>query len=310
MIQGGLPRLLGGLHVDLAGDHRGSVFVAGSGRSGTTWLAEAIARGRGYRLVFEPFHSGKVGACRDFRSKQYLRPDDRREAFLGPAREVLSGRVRGRWTDRLNRAFVARRRVIKDIRTNLLLGWMRANFPGMPMVLLLRHPCAVVASRLALGWKDNLSETMEQPALVEDFLYPMEREIRAARGAFERHVFLWCIDNFVPLRQFAPSGIHLVFYEDLIVRPEVELRRLSAVLGEDLDVPGVRRALRRPSPLSRKPEGPGPAPLDGWRGSVTERELGRALEILGLFGLDRLYGENPMPDPSGVHSLMNAGVRG
>jgi hypothetical protein len=44
----------------------------------------------------------------------------------------------------------------------------------MPIILLLRHPCAVVASRLALGWKDNLFETMEQEDLVEDFLLPME----------------------------------------------------------------------------------------------------------------------------------------
>jgi hypothetical protein len=40
--------------------------------------------------------------------------------------------------------------------------------------------------------------------------------------------------------------------------------------------------------------------VDGWRRSVTGRQLGRAAEILGLFGLDRLYGEGTMPDPSGA----------
>ena len=110
---------------------------------------------------------------------------------------------------------------------------MRANFPGMPIVLLLRHPCAVVASRLALGWKDNLIETMEQEELVEDFLLPMEAEIRAARDDFERHLFLWCIDNYVPLKQFGPGEIHLVFYENLLANPEEELRSLFGFLGED-----------------------------------------------------------------------------
>jgi hypothetical protein len=38
---------------------------------------------------------------------------------------------------------------------------------------------------------------------------------------------------------------------------------------------------------------------------VNGRQLERAVEILGLFGLDRVYGEAPMPDPSGAHALMS-----
>ena len=242
-----------------------------------------------YRFVFEPFHPGKVGICKDFRRKQYLRPDDRREEYLGPARTILTGGLRSFWTDRFNKKLVARRRLIKDIRANLLLGWMRANFPGMPIVLLLRHPCAVVASQLALGWKDVLSETMEQEELVEDFLVPMEAEIRAARGGFERHLFTWCIENYVPLKQFGPGKIHLCFYENFLTRPEHELPRLFSFLDEDFDE-HVYRKLKRPSPLSREGE---VASVDAWRRSVTGRQLERAVEILGLFGLDRVYGEAP-----------------
>ncbi|HEX6710622.1 MAG TPA: sulfotransferase [Rubrobacter sp.] len=304
MIHAPLSRLLGGLHVDLGkGDHRSSVFLAGSGRSGTTWLSEIINHRGTYRYVFEPFNPGKVSSFGHFRSKQYLRPEDRREEFLEPARRVLTGELRDPWTDRFNGRFVARRRLIKDIRANLLLGWMRANFPGMPIILLLRHPCAVVASRLALGWRDNLSETMEQGDLVEDFLLPVEAEIRAARDDFERHLFLWCIDNYVPLRQFGPGEIHLSFYENLLVNPEAELRSLFAFLGEDFDS-RVYGKLERPSPLSRK-NTTDPS-VDGWRNHTSPRRLGRTIEILTLFGLDRLYGEGAMPDPSGA--LMD-GVR-
>jgi hypothetical protein len=165
----------------------------------------------------------------------------------------------------------------------------------MPIILLLRHPCAVVASRLALGWKDNLSETMEQQALVEDFLLPMEAEIRAAKADFERHLFLWCIDNYVPLKQFGPKDVHLTFYENLLARPEAELQSLFAFLGEDFD-DRVYRRLRRPSPLSRK-NTPCPS-TEEWRSRVSATQLERTMEILGLFGLDHLYGEGTMPDPS------------
>jgi len=297
-----LSRLLGGLYVDLGkGDHRDSVFLAGSGRSGTTWLSEVINHSGGYHYVFEPFNPARVGAFGHFRSKQYLRPDDTREEFLKPASLALTGALKSSWTDRFNRALVARRRLIKDIRANLLLGWMRANFPGMPIVLLLRHPCAVVASRLALGWKDNLSETMEQQDLVEDFLLPMETEIHAARDAFERHLILWCIDNYVPLRQFAPGEIHLTFYENLLINPEAELQSLFTFLGEDLDDRTCDR-LDRPSPLSRK-DAPIPS-VDGWRVRVDACQRQRVGEILALFGLEGVYGEGPMPDPSGAYVLM------
>jgi hypothetical protein len=293
----GVYRLLGALHVDLGrGDHRSSVFLAGSGRSGTTWVSAVINHRNAYRFVFEPFHPGRVGMMEDFRRRQYLRPGDRREEYLGPARTALTGGIRSLWTDRFNNKLVARRRLIKDIRANLLLGWIHENFPGMPIILLLRHPCAVVASQLALGWQEVLLETMEQEELVEDFLLPVEAEIRAARDPFERHLFSWCIENYVPLRQFGPGEIHLAFYESFLVHPERELRRLFSFLGEDFDERAYR-ALRRPSLLSRNPQVPS---VDGWRRFVTGRQLERAVEILGHFDLDRLYGEGTMPDPSGA----------
>jgi hypothetical protein len=142
---------------------------------------------------------------------------------------------------------------------------------------------------------------MEQEELVEDFLVPMEAEIRAARGGFERRLFTWCIENYVPLKQFEPGEIHLCFYEDFLTRPEHELRRLFSFLGEDFDE-RVYPLLNRPSPLSREGEA---ASVDAWQRSVTGRQLERAVEILGLFELDRVYGEAPMPDPSGAHALMS-----
>jgi hypothetical protein len=302
-----LIRPLGALHVDLGGDPRDAVFLAGSGRSGTTWVAEIINHRNRYRFIFEPFHPDRVGLCRHFRRKQYLRPEDRREEYLEAARRILAGEIRSLWTDRFNRRLVARRRLVKDIRANLLLGWLRANFPEVPVVLLLRHPCAVAASRIALGWRDNLAETMEQEDLVEDFLLSVEAEIRGARSAFERNIFLWCIENYVPLRQLGPGEIHLSFYEHFLARPEEEIWRLLAFLGESPDE-RVYRALRTRSPLSRgAQEDPSP---DAWRRHVSGPQLERALEILALFGLDRVYGEGAMPDPPGARALMGGGVQG
>ena len=299
-----LRRLLGG--PDLAeGDHTDTVFLAGSGRSGTTWLSDLINHDSGYRRIFEPFHPRKVRDFRGFGSKQYLRPGDRRDEFLAPARRALTGGLRSGWADR-GGAPGARRRLVKDIRANLLLGWLAENFPGMPIVLLMRHPCAVVSSRIALGWRDNLDETMAQADLIEDHLLPVEGRIRSARDPFERHLFLWCIDNYVPLRQFSPGGIHLCFYENLLIDPEPELRRLFTFLGQDFD-DRVLDKLERPSFTSSRGSRPS---ADGWRSRVGGGQVARTGEVLALFGLDRVYGPGATPDPAGALALMGAGTRG
>lgn len=293
----GLSEIISGsLYLDAGGDRRDTVFVAGSGRSGTTWLSELINHDNQYRYIFEPFHPENVPVCKDFHRKQYLRLDDERRTYLDAAERILSGEVRDRWADRFNRKLFARRRLVKDIRANLLLGWLTRNFPGMPTIFLLRHPCAVTDSRLRLGWRDNLAEVMSQKQLIEDHLKPFEVEILSAGDAFERSVFLWCVENYIPLRQSGFGQVHVVFYERLLTEPERELGSLFNFLGEKADEKLVRKARAQP----------GRRPLDGWRERVSEPRLKKAVEILRLFGLDRVYGEDPMPRPEGISELSAA----
>lgn len=100
-----------------------------------------------------------------------------------------------------------------------------------------------------------------------------------------------------------------MFYESLCVSPERELRRLFAFLGRDFGE-GVYRGVGRPSSLSRRESAVvlGERPADSWTRSVGDAERERAVEIMALFGLDRIYGEGAMPDPGGLHELME--VRG
>lgn len=322
----------GTLFLDLGGGHRDTTLVAGSGRSGTTWLSTLINHDNEYRFIFEPFHPAKVAPCEGFLRKQYLRPEDDREMYLAAAEKILSGKVRSRWADRFNRKLVARKRLVKDIRANLLLGWLRHNFPGMPTVLLLRHPCAVADSRLRLGWRDNLDENMAQKQLVGDHLKPFESDILAAKDPFERSIFLWCIENYVPLRQPGSEKLHVVFYENLLADPEKELSSVFDFLGEEdreprsaaespsTHRPAPQRTYRRDDPPDRLRTGEGQPPNDessvrnlspgpdtgrsfGWTERVDAARQKRAANILELFGLDRIYGEGPTPNPEGVSAF-------
>jgi hypothetical protein len=104
--------------------------------------------------------------------------------------------------------------------------------------------------------------------LVCDFLKPFRAAIEAAQTAFEKHVFMWCIENYVPLNQFKSGEIHLAFYEYFCTEPENEVDRLFTFLGEAYDE-RVFDAVRKPSSLSRRKRG------DNRRGSDTQ--LGKAL---------------------------------
>ncbi|TCJ15261.1 hypothetical protein E0L93_13200 [Rubrobacter taiwanensis] len=303
-------RVLGKLFIDRNRDYRNTVFLAGAGRGGTTWVSEIINYDGRYRYIFEPFHPGRVKSVRSFRHKQYIRPDNRDGKYLKPAWNILSGKVRSSWTDRFYKGrFVYDRRLVKDIRMNLALYWLRRNFPEMPIILLLRHPCAVAASRMKLGWRGSLAQTyLSQRELVEDFLAPFEREIQAAEERdFDRYIFGWCIENYVPLRQFSEGELLVVFYENFCERPREEVARTFRYLGRGFD-DSVFAAMREPSPLARKESAVllGERPADGWKRHVTPEQTKRAVEILALFGLDGVYSEDPMPDPGAVKALLRA----
>lgn len=131
---------------------------------------------------------------------------------------------------------------------------------------------------------------------MEDFLRPFESEIVGARRSFDQHVVMWCIENFVPLKQFREGELHIVFYERLCAEPESAIRAVLGFVGE----PYAREALaaaRKPSALSRKKSAitTGGDLIEHWRSHVTHEQIQSAVRILRAFGLDRIYGEGSMP---------------
>jgi len=92
------------------GSHRKAVLLAGSGRSGTTWIAQLISSRGGWRLMFEPFHSRQIDLLSDWNYRQYLRPGDRDDRFVEPAARILTGKLRHPWVDRFNPSLLAARK--------------------------------------------------------------------------------------------------------------------------------------------------------------------------------------------------------
>jgi hypothetical protein len=302
-----LPRLI----FDFDGDYRRSVLLAGSGRSGTSWVPDVLNHDNRYRYIYEPFHSIHVPIARDWLPRQYMRPDDTDPQRFAVAETIFSGRLRNGYADAYNRCIIVKQRLIKDTRLQLALKWVHTRFPEMPLIYLMRHPCAVVNSRMQLQRNSDLQKHfLSQPLLMADHLAKFRDAMLAAADDFERHVYIWCIENYVPFRQLAAGDVHLVFYEHVCTDPRAELERLRAFVGLPFDERALDR-VDKPSIQARKLHGGGTSAIvtganlvDSWRKYVPPERVRKTIEILKTFGLDAIYGGDSMPDADAARTML------
>lgn len=290
--------------LDLAPDS--TIFISGMARSGTTWLAEILNYDNAHRDILEPFLPSKVKTAGVFKTNQYLRPENRDPALTRHAKKILSGSFRSRWSDWGNRKFISTRRIVKDVRTNLMLKWLLELRPGMPTLFLIRHPLSIHASWKKLGWgrgtaakSGDFEEVIGQAELLADYPLVANGLARISPADyFEKSIFLWGILHYVPFRQLVSQDCLFVFYENLVLKPEEELGRIFSHLNRPFDFPSLRHKIRAPSKTNYHDKDFSVAPeslIQGWKKEFSKEEISRSLEILDIFGLNRLYDENGFP---------------
>jgi hypothetical protein len=299
-------RLKSWAYVDLAPDHRATVALLGSARSGTTWVGEVIDRHHDHRVVFEPLRPNRVPIARAFANGQYLRRDDTDPRFVDPMRAILTGRVRNPWADHLNHVVVARRRLVKEIRANLLAPWLVERFPGMPIVLLVRHPLGVAVSRREMGWVDHLDDALAQDPFVADHVTDEQLTfLRGLRHPFARSVAQAGLETLVPLRMTSPGELLVVTYEGLVSEPREQAERVLRHVGQEPDA-ALDAALDRPSHLARADSAvrTGGDRAASWMKRATTDDTLAAAEVLAVLGLDAVYAvDDPYPRPGALEAI-------
>jgi hypothetical protein len=272
-------------------------LVAGTARSGTTWLGDILAGANG-RILFEPFHPRKVAALAHLSYLPYLRPEEEDGRLEAYAQQVFTGLVRHPWIDREVSQFHPTFRVIKEIRANLLLKWLHGCFPETPQLLLIRHPCAVALSRRQLGWAtdSDIDSFLEQRPLLDDYLGPYLNILDQAQTEIEKHAVIWCVNHLVPLRQFGPGELTVVFYEDLCLFPQRELARIEKVTRRPI-LNQALSSLAKPSAttLSSSAIVTGEDRVTRWQNKLTTAEIRQILDTVAAFSMDHLYGDSPFP---------------
>jgi len=289
------------VHFDLH-EYRKSIFIAGSARSGTTWLQDIVNFNNDYRILFEPFDPNKVDLVKEWKDFQYLRADENDPMFLKPMKKILTGQINDSWVNSYNKRLFSQRRIIKAVYANLFLFWMKNHFPEVPILLILRHPCAVANSKINIVGKNfryeinPLNSFLTQHELMEDYFLPYEEQIRSAKTVFETFIFMWCIENLVPITQFQRGEIYVTFYENICVNPESEISSIFSFINKPYSS-DVMNKVNTPGVMSREKSAinQGTNLIKSWRKNITDDQIQRALEILNLFGLDVIYNDNDMP---------------
>jgi hypothetical protein len=280
-----------------------TILIAGAPRSGTTWLAELLESSLSARLMFEPFHARLVPEFGYLKPFSYLRPDDVDDRLFESCHRVFDGSLRNPWVDKNLTTVRPRCRIVKSVRSNLMLAWLLQRFPEISNIFVLRHPCAVVLSRMHYGWnaEDDLASMLGQPRLVEDHLAPYLERIQSATTTEEKHAILWCITNLVPLRQLGHETLKPLYYEHLYSDRANVLKVLGRAVHRDLGN-APQTASERPSrtTTSLSPILRGDDNLRRWQRELSADAVRRILDLVAAFELDWLYGAGLMPMCAGV----------
>jgi hypothetical protein len=275
-----------------------SVTIVASKRTGSTWVQELMSGGSGVCPIFEPLE-GDVLARRLSRGPEdVIAPDEvvpDLEAFLARA---MAGAHVTRWAMRLAsvpRLLRADRFVVKHVQLCRATGWLERAFPETPMVLVVRHPCAVVQSMLTVRWSG--SSAAEILAKRPEPATRRAVEILDGRDSpAEVFAALWAAELGAMLGETDPHRTSLVAYERVVDDP-------AGALGPLME----RLRLPRPPDLVARSNVPSATThkssvvrasgdrVSGWLDRLDVGDRSAVLAVVRDAGITG-YGPDPRPD--------------
>ena len=234
-----------------------TILLAGSGRSGTTWLQEMLCAIPGTQPIFEPLHpeyNSKVRHLTGWEPRPhyfrewYLPDNSEQPEWTSLLVDILRGIHRNYWTDHERYCFFPDRFLVKEIRANLMLGYIYQHFKPK-IIYITRHPCSVVHSRLAVNWLADTKDILKQEHLVEDHLRPWVAAIEKERDILGAHAAWWAIENMIAKASLENVPHFNIRYEDLVLQPEESVHHLFDWLGSE-SPPKLKQLFARPSRMS------------------------------------------------------------
>jgi hypothetical protein len=319
------------------------LVIAGSGRSGTTWVLDVLVEANNLRPVFEPLNSDGVNEARDF-GNCYVREKAYEPELKCFMEKVFTGKLNYLWpktriipaempssisqltswdynytllsqytkilirysNDARKKSF---RPITKCIRANLMLDWLAANF-NPRIIFLVRHPGAVVASKIAAAktkggsvWDFNgpneqriLFQYKQDEQLRKDYLDKYYEIFSEKLSPVAGHTVLWCIENILPVYNQQKKKRYVFFYEDIVKDPEKEFGRMVKVLSLERkpDSAIIAQPSQQASQEMRNRSFE-ENQLTRWMKSFDQQQLGEIDKILKFFKVTTYNAYEPMP---------------
>src|SRR5215211_3828883 len=270
------------------------VWIFGTGRSGSTWLASMMGDIAGGRLWNEPlvgklfgdFHSD--ARPKSLRSKNFVMADAHRQAWLEGMRCFISRVADSRFPDVEEGEWI----VVKEPNGSVGAPYLAAAFPRSVLVLLIRDPRDVAASALdrhrpgggAYEWRKSEGIVRDRAgrdpeAFIEGQAKRYMRNVGAAKRAYEAHE--------------GPKV--MVRYEDLRADTLGTMRDIYSALGIPAGEGELARVVRKHAweNISEEKKGRGKfhrkAKPGGWREDLTAHQA-RSVEKITAPLLREFYG--------------------
>jgi len=260
------------------------ILVTGSIRSGTTWVGRMIAASPSVGYIHEPLNPWdmhkKQGICSVPVPYWYLYITKENEtAYYEPIKNMLSfhycllkglGTIRSRkdvrrvWQEaRAFQIYRSRgaRPLVKDPFAVFSAEWLAETF-DMDVVILIRHPAAVVGSIKRVKWGSPFHHLLQQPLLMRDYLGPFQAQLEeyanTERDIIDQAILTWRIIYYVVIKQRNKHEDWIFLrHEDIAQDPRRGFQDLFARLGLDYS-PQVQSAIREHS----DPSNPGEVPIE------------------------------------------------
>ena len=175
------------------------ILVTGSPRSGTTWVGRMMAPSEQLYYIHEPFNPdyppGSNICNVRFKHHQTYITEENEHFYYQPIKQMIQGHYnftldgivhhpikgfRSHWSQWKRFQHYHHNRMVPLIKDPVALmsaGWMARRF-DIHVVVMIRHPAAVVASMKRLNWGfDPKKWALSQPLLLRDHLLPFKDEL-------------------------------------------------------------------------------------------------------------------------------------
>jgi hypothetical protein len=287
-------------------DEDSVLLLTSSPRSGSTWLGNALGLVPNSCVLFEPLHLTHVPEANaaGFSWRTFVHPENNWPEGEKYLRRVFEGRVINGWTSRemsLREAYGATTMIIKFVRSNRLLPWICRTFKVRSPILLIRHPCAVIASQLKSSDWRTAGRPDVTPYLADCPFF--QSVLSKTEGVEENLAAGWALDQLPALMQQPPHPWTIITYEELVLRPKSALTRIFNAWELDVDMDAAVARLRKPSSVVYKS---GISGIDGWKKQLNDKQVSRILSTIRNFGLG-FYTHNVEPDYDELYSDRLAG---